>query len=100
MKHTHTKKRVIILAGLLCALSVQAALVEYTCNGKETYIGAGRQVTRTYSGVMIYDTVSSYVTLSLQHGHQFTFRHGDWTLVENLHRNSRIRIRNRHQRVL
>jgi hypothetical protein len=37
-------------------------LVEYSYTGKKTYIGDDNQEAFTYSGMMIYDTVSSNVT--------------------------------------
>ena len=63
----------MILAGLLCATGIHAALVEYTYAGKETDTGAGKQDTYSYSGVMIYDTVSSNVTFI------------DWRTDKNFH---------------
>jgi hypothetical protein len=56
------KKNLIVMASLLFVFSIQAALVEYSYKGEETYIGAGSQEKITYSGIMIYDTVSSNVT--------------------------------------
>jgi len=56
------KQKLIILAALLFATGVHAALVEYTYTGKETDTGDGKQDTYSYSGIMIYDTVSSNVT--------------------------------------
>jgi len=50
------------MAGLLFVFSIQAALVEYSYKGEESYIGAGGQEKITYSGIMIYDTGSSNVT--------------------------------------
>jgi hypothetical protein len=56
------KNKLIVLAALLFVFRTHAALVEYNYTGKETFTGAGNQKTYTYSGVMIYDTVSSNVT--------------------------------------
>jgi hypothetical protein len=56
------KQKLIIVAALLFATGLHAALVEYTYTGKETDTGAGKQDTYSYSGIMIYDTVSSNVT--------------------------------------
>jgi len=47
---------------LLFVFRIHAALVEYSYTGKETYTGDGNQETLTYTGIMIYDTVSSNVT--------------------------------------
>jgi hypothetical protein len=55
-------KKLIVLAGLLFVFRIHAELVEYSYTGKETVIGAGSQVTFTYSGIMIYDIMSSNVT--------------------------------------
>ncbi|MGD0208404.1 MAG: hypothetical protein ABSC89_12440 [Verrucomicrobiota bacterium] len=56
------KQKLMVLAALLFAFGIHAALVEYSYTGKETSIGDGNQETYTYSGIMIYDTVSSNVT--------------------------------------
>ena len=56
------KQKLIFLAALLFTFGIHAALVEYSYTGKETFIGAGNLETYTYSGIMIYDTVSSNVT--------------------------------------
>jgi hypothetical protein len=56
------KQKMIILAVLLFVFRIHAALVEYSYKGEETHIGGGRQEKITYSGMMIYDTVSSNVT--------------------------------------
>jgi hypothetical protein len=55
-------KKISFWAALLFGFQINAALVEYSYTGKETYLGAGKQETLTYSGIMIYDTVSSNVT--------------------------------------
>ena len=52
----------MVLAACLFVFKIHAALVEYSYTGKETVIGDGSQETFTYSGIMIYDTVSSNVT--------------------------------------
>ena len=56
------KQKLTILAALLFVFRIHAALVEYSYTGKETYTGDGNQETLTYTGIMIYDTVSSNVT--------------------------------------
>ena len=56
------KQKLMVLAALLFVFKIHAALVEYSYTGKETEIGDGSQETFTYSGIMIYDTVSSNVT--------------------------------------
>lgn len=56
------KQKLMILAALLLATQLHASLVEYTYTGKETDLGAGKQDTFSYSGIMVYDTVSSNVT--------------------------------------
>lgn len=56
------KQKLIIWGAFLFVFRIHAALVEYSYKGEETYIGAGRQEKITYSGIMIYDTVSSNVT--------------------------------------
>jgi hypothetical protein len=56
------KRTLTILAALLLATQIHAALVEYTYTGKETDLGAGKQDTFSYSGIMIYDIASSNVT--------------------------------------
>ncbi len=52
----------MVLILVLLAESTRAALVEYSYTGKETFIGTENQVTRKYSGMMIFDTTSSNVT--------------------------------------
>jgi hypothetical protein len=52
----------MLLAALAFAFRMQAALVEYTYTGKESDTGDGKQSTYAYSGLMIYDTVSSNIT--------------------------------------
>jgi hypothetical protein len=56
------KQKLIVLAALLFTFGIHAALVEYSYTGKGTYLGGGSQETSTFSGIMIYDTVSSNVT--------------------------------------
>jgi hypothetical protein len=56
------KQKLMVLAALLFALEIHAAVVEYTYTGKGTYTGGGYQGIIPYSGIMIYDTVSSNVT--------------------------------------
>ena len=56
------KQKLIVLAAWLFVFGIHAALVEYSYAGKETETGDGSQKTFTYSGIMIYDTMSSNVT--------------------------------------
>ena len=60
--HVFFKQKLMVSVALLFAFGMQAALVEYTYTGKGTYTGGGYQETIPYSGIMIYDTVSSNVT--------------------------------------
>jgi hypothetical protein len=56
------KQKPIILAALLSVFRIHASLIEYSYTGKKTEIGAGNLETYTYSGIMIFDTVSSNAT--------------------------------------
>jgi hypothetical protein len=56
------KQKMMILAALLSIFRIHASLIEYSYTGKKTEIGAGNLETYTFSGIMIYDTVSSNVT--------------------------------------
>jgi len=56
------KINLIVLAALLFVFRIHAALIEYSYTGKGTHIGGGSQETFIWSGIMIYDTVSSNVT--------------------------------------
>jgi len=56
------KQTLIVLAFLLLVFRIHAALVEYSYTGKETFLGNGGEEMITYSGIMMYDTVSSNVT--------------------------------------
>jgi len=56
------KQKLVLLAALLFLFRIHASLIEYSYTGKKTEIGAGNLETYTFSGIMIYDTVSSNVT--------------------------------------
>lgn len=72
------KRTLIASASLFLTLTLHAALIEYNYTGRETFTGAGTQVTYTYSGVMIYDIISSNVTfIDIRSDH--TYHYGTHT---------------------
>ncbi len=56
------KQKLLIVVTLLLALRIHAALIEFDSKGKETDIGARTRDTFNFSGLVIFDNVSSNVT--------------------------------------
>ena len=76
------KKLLTFCALFTLGFNSRAALVEYPYTGSQTFVGGGSQVSRSYTGLMIYDNVATNVTFVSWRGDDKTYK--AWT-VTNFH---------------